>query len=1266
MRYAQRNDRVLTRRKPERRGAPRPVRLNLEAMEDRTVPATAVPLGSASLGYLGIGIGSNGATQVGDTLYFLGHAPTDPPGAIGIWHTDGTPANTQPLTDPSLAGLAITELASVGHTLYFVAAPVPADPAPPPPGAPPDANVWKLDLSGTGGAVQLTHFHDFGAGELSVAGDKVFFEHNPTLGDAFIPGGELWVSDGTASGTHTVHDFTGIAQQDLFSAVGAGNDLYFKVNPEHADDPTALWVSDGTAAGTHPVSVSAGSAAPPPVSSLAAVGDRVFFGSYDPATQKAQLWAAQDGQASLVRSFDAVPGDPVPGSPVLNSIQDAGGKVYFTVSGSASSSIWVSDGTAVGTTPVYQSGGGAGAAYVADLVVAGDAVYFTGPSGGLWKTDGHGGASAVPLPNPGPQVLPLLTEAGGQLYFLASDDKYGTELWTADGTAGGTKRLTDINPGSGSSFPFGPFAVNGHLLVIATDGVPVGPIPFTPQRLWALGDPSAPQGTATATALTASAATVQSGTPITLTATVTVSGQVAVMPAGQVVFRDVNQVYGTADLVNGTATLQVASLSVGPHALQAVFLGGNTFAESVSPAVSVTASPAGVTVALTSSDATSDFGQAVTLNAAVTPAQPGAPPVGSVTFFDGVQFLGTVPVVNGVASLQTANLSVGSHTLTATFSGDSNYASGWATLTQTVQAAASTTALQVPTTPVTAGQPVTLTATVTPARAGLPAPIGTVEFYDGTTMLGSAHLVNGQAKLTVATLSVATHRLTASFAGSLVYSGSVSPAATLAVTSPSSVGTSTALQSSLTNLATGQAVTFTAAVRVTSGRGLPTGMVTFTDKGTTLGTVALDATGRASLTTSALAAGNHTVTASYAGASGYQASASSGLAIFVRSASTTTLQASAATAVYGQQVTLTAKVSPPAGSAVVPGGTVTFKDGTTVLGFATLQNGVATLPTTALAAGAHTLTAVYAGNTLFAGSTSAPAAVAVSPAVTTLSLTPPLLTTTGTNQMLLIAAAGVKAPGAGLPTGQVSFYDGTKLLGTGALAGGKASLTFTRPGLGAHAYKAVYAGTGNFAGSTSAVQSYVVPSTTATALQATSSAYGQPVTLKATVTPTAPGVTAVTESGKVRFYADGTLLGEAATVNGVATLAVSPSVLTGGVHHLAAQFLGTTAFAASTSLPLAYQVTPGGSTLAFQVTPPATSGGTTTLRATVTVPRGAAVPTGRVTFRDGTRVLAVRLLGADGSASWSVALGSGAHALSASYEGDGNYAPRSSAATAAV
>ncbi|MEI6567921.1 MAG: Ig-like domain-containing protein, partial [Verrucomicrobiota bacterium] len=91
---------------------------------------------------------------------------------------------------------------------------------------------------------------------------------------------------------------------------------------------------------------------------------------------------------------------------------------------------------------------------------------------------------------------------------------------------------------------------------------------------------------------------------------------------------------------------------------------------------------------------------------------------------------------------------------------------------------------------------------------------------------------------------------------------------------------------------------------------------------------------------------------------------------------TTTLISSTNPTTYGSNVTFTATVSPGAAT-----GTVTFKDGTSTLGTGTLSGGVATFATSSLALGSHTITAEYAGDSGYLGSTNSPAlAQTVNPA----------------------------------------------------------------------------------------------------------------------------------------------------------------------------------------------------------------------------------------------------------------------------------------------
>jgi hypothetical protein len=107
------------------------------------------------------------------------------------------------------------------------------------------------------------------------------------------------------------------------------------------------------------------------------------------------------------------------------------------------------------------------------------------------------------------------------------------------------------------------------------------------------------------------------------------------------------------------------------------------------------------------------------------------------------------------------------------------------------------------------------------------------------------------------------------------------------------------------------------------------------------------------------ASGSHTITAVYNGNAGFLTSTSSPLTQTVGlNTTTTSLSSSISSSIYGQPVTFTATVSPGAAS-----GSVTFKDGTTSVGTGTLSNGTATFSTSILAAGGHSMTAVYGGNT---------------------------------------------------------------------------------------------------------------------------------------------------------------------------------------------------------------------------------------------------------------------------------------------------------------
>ena len=174
-----------------------------------------------------------------------------------------------------------------------------------------------------------------------------------------------------------------------------------------------------------------------------------------------------------------------------------------------------------------------------------------------------------------------------------------------------------------------------------------------------------------------------------------------------------------------------------------------------------------------------------------------------------------------------------------------------------------------------------------------------------------------------------------------------------------------ALSSSATSIPAGSPFTLTAAVQ--SSAGTPTGVVTFSDGAGALGTASL-VNGAATFPTTLFTPGSQTLTASYAGNAEFQGGVSNPVVVNVLPGTTATLLAASPNpAILGSTVTFTATVSSLAGA---PAGSVSFFDGGTLIGMATLTAGVATYSTNTLAAGSHNITAAYGGATGFASSTS--------------------------------------------------------------------------------------------------------------------------------------------------------------------------------------------------------------------------------------------------------------------------------------------------------
>ncbi|WP_030417352.1 Ig-like domain-containing protein, partial [Streptomyces sp. NRRL S-1448] len=182
----------------------------------------------------------------------------------------------------------------------------------------------------------------------------------------------------------------------------------------------------------------------------------------------------------------------------------------------------------------------------------------------------------------------------------------------------------------------------------------------------------------------------------------------------------------------------------------------------------------------------------------------------------------------GTASVTTSAIPVGTHSVTATYSGDGNFLGSSGTDTQTVTQASTTTSVSSSPDPSVVGQSVTFTATVAPVSPGAGTPTGTVTFLvtNGVTTVSLTGTLSG-GTVSVSTnglVTAGTYSVTATYSGDGNFTGSVgTDTQTVGVSS-----TTTTVTTSPDPSVFGQPVTLTATVApVSPGAGTPTGTVTF-------------------------------------------------------------------------------------------------------------------------------------------------------------------------------------------------------------------------------------------------------------------------------------------------------------------------------------------------------------------------------------------------------------------------------------------------------
>ncbi|HTP05393.1 MAG TPA: Ig-like domain repeat protein, partial [Nitrospirota bacterium] len=430
--------------------------------------------------------------------------------------------------------------------------------------------------------------------------------------------------------------------------------------------------------------------------------------------------------------------------------------------------------------------------------------------------------------------------------------------------------------------------------------------------------------------------------------TVTVSSVVST-PTGSVSLSVDGGAATTLALSNGSASFTITSPNVGIHTLNASYAGQANFGTSSNTISTLTVNPAPTTTTINAPGV--PFGSNGTVT--VTVSSGLLIPTGNVslTVDGGTPTLGTL-TGNGTAGTATfiitnpANLTLGTHSLSASYLAQDNFAASSAVGQLSIGGAVTTTTITPPAT-ITYGANGSVTVTVS---SGVGTPTGSVSLSVDGTPLTPQGLVSGSATFSISHPSAggSPHVLSASYSAQGNFAAS------------STTGT----------LIVNKAVLTVAANN--SSKFYNTDNPTFTASysGLVNGDTPAVLSGAPSLTTTATTSsvvGTYPITAAAGSlsASNYSISNFVNGTLTVTPALTTTSVTSSADPSYGTSVTFTAAVTSSAG---MPTGMVTFMDGATALGTGTLSGGTTHITST-LSLGSHAITATYGGDSNFAAST---------------------------------------------------------------------------------------------------------------------------------------------------------------------------------------------------------------------------------------------------------------------------------------------------------
>jgi ELWxxDGT repeat protein len=377
----------------------------------------------------------------------------------GGWRSDGTLAGTEAIGPFPSSGNPPRLFRAADDRVFFVSFD--------------DSGSVLWTAQGTGRPTRAKTFPSGGTlASLTTAGSQAFLFH----------GSELWASDGTPAGTRLLHTFRSLPTFGAWIKPAAGR--VYLLADEDGSRGQQIWQSDGTPEGTRRMTefnLPAGLDGLDP-DAVDAVGDQLVFLAANHYGFK--VWTVSPATAPVAADLC---GDRCSLGYDAKTLTPVGGRLLFVAQDDAhGEEPWTTDGTPAGTARLVDTcpgscGGGSSAVYPEP-----GAVFFQA-AGSFWRTDGTA-AGTRRVSGGMLDISPELTDfvaLGDRLFFVARTADYSAptyydrELWTSDGTPGGTRIVTDLENGAASSFPTNFVALgDGVFFLACADDL------FGGQELW--------------------------------------------------------------------------------------------------------------------------------------------------------------------------------------------------------------------------------------------------------------------------------------------------------------------------------------------------------------------------------------------------------------------------------------------------------------------------------------------------------------------------------------------------------------------------------------------------------------------------------------------------------------------------------------------------------------------------------------------------------------------------------------------------------------